>query len=91
MLPLAWRIALSMLVLAPLAFVMGMPFPSGLALVSRERASLVPWAFGVNGGASVLASVLAILVAMSAGFSAVFVCAGAAYLVALLAGRGARA
>jgi hypothetical protein len=67
-----------------------MPFPSGLALVSRERASLVPWAFGVNGGASVLASVIAVLVAMAAGFSVVFVCAGAAYLVALLAGRGAR-
>jgi hypothetical protein len=89
-LALPWRIALSVSVLAPLAFVMGMPFPSGLALVSRERASLVPWAFGVNGGASVLASVIAVLVAMAAGFSVVFVCAGAAYLVALLAGRGAR-
>jgi hypothetical protein len=90
MLPLFWRIVLSISVLAPMAFVMGMPFPSGLALISRERASLVPWAFGVNGGASVLASVIAILGAMAGGFSLVFVVAGAAYLLSLIVGRGAR-
>ncbi|HZL99976.1 MAG TPA: hypothetical protein VFD43_06965, partial [Planctomycetota bacterium] len=90
-LPLAARLALTVVVLAPAAFLMGMPFPSGLALVGRQGAAFVPWAFGVNGGASVLASVLAILVAMAAGFTTVFVLAGAAYLAALLAGRGAEA
>ena len=90
-LPLSARIALAALVLAPPAFVMGMPFPSGLALVGRRQAAFVPWAFGVNGGASVLASVIGILVAMAAGFSASFVLALAAYAMALLAGRGARA
>ena len=90
-LPLALRIALAVAVLGPPAFLMGMPFPSGLALVGRQGAAFVPWAFGVNGGASVLASVVAILVAMAAGFSTAFVLAGAAYLLALLAGRGAEA
>ncbi len=82
---LTTRIALTVAVLAPVAFIMGMPFPSGLALISGRAAGLVPWAFGVNGGASVIASVVAILVAMGAGFSASFALAGASYLVALFA------
>ena len=90
-LPLPARLGLAVVTLAPAAFLMGMPFPSGLALVGRQGAAFVPWAFGVNGGASVLASVVAILVAMAAGFSTVFVLAGAADLLALLAGRGAEA
>lgn len=81
------RALLTAVVLGPVAFVMGMPFPSGLTLLSRRAAPLVPWAFGVNGGASVLASVGAILIALGAGFSTAFVVAGATYLIALLAGR----
>jgi len=85
------RVLCSILVLAPVAFFMGMPFPSGLTILSRRAAPLVPWAFGVNGGASVLASVGAILIALGAGFSTAFLVAGATYLVALLAGRSATA
>ena len=88
-LPLAGRIALTVVLLAPAAFVMGMPFPSGLRLVSGRAAPLVPWACGVNGGASVIASVLGILLAMAAGFSAVFALAAACYVLAFLAGRRA--
>jgi hypothetical protein len=89
--PLPVRLALSVALLAPAAFVMGMPFPSGLRLVSGSAAPLVPWACGVNGGASVIASVLGILLAMAAGFSAVFALAGACYALAFLAARTARA
>jgi hypothetical protein len=90
-LPLAARIGLTVAVLAPAAFVMGMPFPSGLRLLAGRSAPLVPWAFGVNGGASVLASVVGILVAMVAGFTTVFALAAACYAAAWLAGRGAKA
>jgi hypothetical protein len=89
--PLPVRLGLSVALLAPAAFVMGMPFPSGLRLVSGRAAPLVPWACGVNGGASVIASVLGILLAMAAGFSAVFVLAGACYALAYLSARTARA
>ena len=81
------RIAVTVLTLAPLAFFMGMPFPSGLALVQRSHGPLVPWAFGVNGGASVIASVVGILLAMAGGFSTSFLAAGIAYGAALVAGR----
>ncbi|MHC4845596.1 MAG: spermidine synthase family protein [Planctomycetota bacterium] len=89
-LALPWRIALTVLVLAPAAFVMGMPFPSGLALLGEHGRPLVPWAFGVNGGASVIASIVGILIAMASGFTMVFVLAGLAYLVALLTGAAPR-
>ncbi|MFT7465090.1 MAG: hypothetical protein ACI9EF_003453, partial [Pseudohongiellaceae bacterium] len=81
------RALLTAVVLGPVAFVMGMPFPSGLTILSGRAAPLVPWAFGVNGGASVLASVGAILIALGAGFSTAFLVAGVTYAVAFLAGR----
>jgi hypothetical protein len=88
--PLPARLALTVAVLAPAAFIMGMPFPSGLRLVSGRAAPLVPWAFGVNGGASVVASVIGILIAMVAGFTAVFALAAVCYAAAFIAGRSAR-
>jgi len=86
-LPIGQRIAVTVVALAPMAFFMGMPFPSGLAVVQKQAQQLVPWAFGVNGGAAVLASIVGILLAMWGGFSMSFTAAGVAYLLALLAGR----
>ncbi len=76
------RIGLTMLTIAPVAFAMGIPFPTGLRALEGEAASLVPWAFGVNGAASVLASILSIVIGMEAGFTTVFMVAAALYLVA---------
>ena len=81
-LPDALKIAVSLVLIAPLAFFMGMPFPLALARVAATRAALVPWAWGINGCASVLSAVLAILLAMSLGFNAVVVIAIALYVVA---------
>lgn len=90
-LPWAARVALTGVVLGPVAFLMGMPFPSGLTLMGTRGAAVLPWAFGVNGGASVLASIGAILIALGSGFSMAFVVAGLMYLAALLASRRALA
>jgi hypothetical protein len=81
-LPDALKIALSLVMIAPLAFFMGMPFPLGLARVAAARSALVPWAWGINGCASVLSAVLAILLAMSLGFTAVVLIAIGLYAVA---------
>ena len=72
-LPDALKIAVSLALIAPLAFFMGMPFPLALARVAATRAALVPWAWGISGCASVLSAILAILLAMSLGFNAVVV------------------
>ena len=79
------RCCLALLLIAPAAFFMGMPMPSGLRLLAAQRADLVPWAWGVNGVASVAASILAIILAMSIGFTGVLVLAAALYALAALA------
>jgi hypothetical protein len=76
------KIAISIALIAPLAFLMGMPFPSGLKRLAETDAATIPWAWGINGTASVLASMLATLIAVHAGFTAVIVAAAALYVVA---------
>jgi hypothetical protein len=63
------RIMLALLITAPLAFFMGIPFPSGLKCIHSNRLPLVPWAWGVNGFASVTAAVLGTFLAISVGFT----------------------
>jgi O-antigen/teichoic acid export membrane protein len=79
------RVALSLLLLSPLAFFMGIPFPAGLQLVSDRRGRMVPWAWGLNGAASVLGATLATLLAIHLGFGAVVVLAFACYAAAAIA------
>lgn len=62
------RFILSILLIMPLGFFMGMPFPMGLARLSLTRPQLIPWAWGVNGFASVISAILATLIAMQFGF-----------------------
>jgi hypothetical protein len=79
------RVALAILALAPIGFLMGMPFAGGLRLVEAQEPALVPWAWAINGSFSVISSVLAVMIALSWGFSAVLWLGAAAYGVALLA------
>jgi hypothetical protein len=84
-LELAYRVALSILLLSPLGLLMGMPFPLGIRLVDQVNAALVPWAWGVNGFSSVVGSILAVMIAQSYGFSLVLGLAVVIYLVGLAA------
>ncbi|MGQ9848648.1 MAG: hypothetical protein ACUVSU_01220 [Aggregatilineaceae bacterium] len=82
-LDLGVRWALSVLALLPLGFLMGIPFARGLAAI-RPAADLLPWAWAINGGASVVSGVLATLLALSAGFSWVLWAGAALYGLAWL-------
>jgi hypothetical protein len=62
---------------------MGMAFPLGMRLAMASRAGLGPWLWGVNGATSVLASVLAVVIAMAFGISASYWTGFASYLVGL--------
>ncbi len=84
----AGRALIALTLIAPLAFFMGMPFPLGLTLVRRADAALVPWAWGVNGCASVVSAVLAMLLAMHLGFAVVVIIALVLYGLAALIVRG---
>ncbi len=61
--------------LAPIAFLMGMPFPLGLSLLVGQYPHWVPWAWGINGCASVISTVLATLLALHFGFIVVILLA----------------
>ncbi|MFQ6000903.1 MAG: hypothetical protein ACE5LG_04460 [Anaerolineae bacterium] len=80
---LGLRLLSSILILAPLGFLMGLPFPKGIAVTSRLAPGFIPWAWGINGCASVLSSILASMGALTFGFSWVLAGAGGAYLVGL--------
>jgi len=86
-LPFTLRLAVAVISLAPLGFVLGMPFPWGLRCMEETSPGLAPWAWAVNGCASVIASVLAPMLALSAGFSAVLTAAALAYAAAWIVCR----
>ena len=84
---LAPRMTVAALLIAPLGFFMGMPFPKG----GRRVGDLIDWGFAVNGTASVIGSTLIILVAFMAGFRVALLLGGLVYLLAgaLLARKSA--
>lgn len=83
--PTTVRIAVSVSLIAPLSFFLGMPFPLGLAETGDNNPGLIPWAWGMNGCASVFGAALAPLLAMQIGFSGVVFVATAFYAIAAAA------
>ena len=82
--PVVARVVVSSLLIAPLAFFMGSPFPLALSSLGKQASSLIPLAWGVNGCASVLSAVLATLLAIHFGFFTVIVLALILYGVSVL-------
>jgi len=80
-----WRITIALLLIAPVGFVLGMPFPLGLRLAMRQSSALGSWAWGVNGFSTVIGTVLALMLGMMIGFRMVLLLASGCYLVGLLA------
>ncbi len=95
-LPLTIRLGLTPLILSPLGFLMGIPFPAGIRLMKRSQVQgpeneaqggSVPWVWAVNGAASVVASILSALLALTFGFNWVLrlgaLCYAGAWITAL--------
>ena len=78
-----WRIAASVGVLLPIGLLMGMAFPIGMKLAADRGEALTPWFWGLNGAASVLASVLSVSIALTWSISTAFWAGVVCYLVAL--------
>jgi hypothetical protein len=96
---LGYRFVISGMLLVPLGFVMGMPFPTGLRALGARSGFDIPsaastgttsednaveWAWAMNAAASVLGSVLAMVIAIQFGLTVTLACGAAAYLFALL-------
>ena len=83
--PPAVKVAAAFALIAPLATLMGMPFPRALARLNAVDPSLLPWAWGINGCASVIGAVLATLLGIHFGHTAVTLAGVVLYLVAAAA------
>jgi len=75
------RVLVAVTMIAPLGFVMGMFFPTGIRVVNQVAPDFIPWAWGINACTSVVAAILAVMLAMSVGFRMVGVCALVIYIM----------
>jgi hypothetical protein len=78
------KILFSILLITPVSFFMGMPFPIGLKYLNGHNNTLIPWAWGINGCFSVISTVLATIIAVEAGYFWVMLLASMAYGFALV-------
>lgn len=87
-LPFIVKLLVSGMLLVPLGFIMGMPFPTGLHALaaSKDNANenAIEWAWAMNAASSVLGSVLAMVIAIHFGLNLTLAAGAAAYLLALL-------
>ncbi len=81
------RVGIVGVFLLPLGFLLGLYFPLGLHLIGRKVEEAIPWAWGINSGFSVFASMLAILIAQFLGFNAILILAAGIYILALFSYR----
>ncbi len=84
-LPLWGRIAVAILMIAPLGLAMGMPFPRGLKQTGEGSLPAPPFYWGLNGVMSVIGSVTTVFVALIWGFQAAMLMGSACYVLAALA------
>jgi predicted membrane-bound spermidine synthase len=78
------RILTTVLLIFPLGFFMGIPFPSAMRILNVTSNESIPWVWGINGAMSVLGSVLATVSGILFGFSNAILFGAATYLVAFL-------
>jgi hypothetical protein len=80
------KLVISAVILVPLGFAMGIPFPTGLRALAgaASQNNSVEWAWAMNAASSVLGSVLAMVIAIQFGLNTTLACGAVAYLLALL-------
>lgn len=78
------KIFLVFFIFMPLGLLMGIPFPTGLRILSEKNESLIPWAWAINGCLSVLAPILTVMLAMVIGFKIVLWIGALTYVLAFI-------
>jgi hypothetical protein len=81
--PFEIKASISIAILAPIGFMMGMPLPTGMRLLKVHRPDFIPWMWAINGAFSVLGAVLAIALGIIFGSSLAMMLGILVYLVAL--------
>ena len=82
--PTAWRIMISVAMIFPLAFFLGMPFPLGILAVQHKPEGTVAWAWAFNGLFTVVGGIFCAIFSVYFGFQLTMMVAILIYLLALL-------
>ena len=77
------RITVACIMIFPLAFFLGMPFPLGILAVGNRGGGVVAWAWAFNGLFTVIGGLASVLISMFAGFKLTLVLATAIYLLGM--------
>jgi spermidine synthase len=78
------RFMISGLSIAPLGFILGMPFPFAVRVVGKSFPEAIPWGWGLNAYMTVVGSILCVLFAVTLGFRMNFLIALGIYCIGFL-------
>jgi hypothetical protein len=78
------KMLIAFILIFPLGFLMGFPFPTGIRLLDRTDRQIIPWAWATNAFSSVVNSIAALMIAFWGGYGSVLILAAAGYLAAPL-------
>lgn len=78
------KVLISVALIAPVGFAMGMPFPTGLTMLEKVMPAAVRWAWAINAASSVLGSAAAMFLAIYLGLRMTLIIGGLFYVAALL-------
>jgi hypothetical protein len=80
------RATICVLVVAPAGVLMGFGFPTGMRFVAAVNPQPLPWFWGINGAAGVLASSVAVAIGIAFGIPVTLMLGGLCYLLVIPAG-----
>ncbi|HEX4168993.1 MAG TPA: hypothetical protein VHZ55_26310, partial [Bryobacteraceae bacterium] len=83
-LPFALKVLITVTLISPLGFAMGMPFPTGLTRLEKIMPLSVRWAWAINAASSVMGSAAAMFFAIYIGLQLTLIVGSLFYLGALL-------
>ncbi|OLB04108.1 MAG: hypothetical protein AUH14_11595 [Candidatus Rokubacteria bacterium 13_2_20CM_69_15_1] len=89
-LPLAGRVVASGVMIFPMGFVLGMPFPLGILAIAHQPRGAIAWAWGMNGLFTVVGGLLSVLISVAFGFNAAILFALGLYALAFAVFRKLR-
>jgi spermidine synthase len=83
--PLFIRILIACVLIFPLGFFLGMPFPLGILSLENQPRGAVAWAWGMNGLFTVIGALAGVVLSITWGFQVTLFIAAFHYTVALFA------
>lgn len=84
-LPLPGRALVAIALMAPVGFVLGMPFPTGLAVLAKSSPQSIPWAWAMNGYATVVGISSAALLTIRTGYAMLILLSLVVYMLGFFA------